>query len=211
MAEEALVKEPFDTGDEGAGKDNQLLEEGEDAHMVGFKQEFNISEFFALASRVFDNGDAQAMASMKNLQDAWRLQFGDEVSPSPQALLADPSRVVALKPTSAHVLTPFCLPQPEIRRARCVLSRDSAVTFDIPSASCSSLSASHSPAGIPPFSPENLSPSSAEYPFGASLSIAPPPGVFPLIFRLTVRLPRYSNFLFFSPRLWRPDLLLCRH
>ncbi|KAK4414703.1 hypothetical protein Salat_2577200, partial [Sesamum alatum] len=53
--------------------------------------------------------------SMKNLQDAWRLQFGDEVSPSLQALVADPSRVVALKPTSAHVLTPFRLPQPEIR------------------------------------------------------------------------------------------------
>ncbi|KAK4428583.1 hypothetical protein Salat_1158100, partial [Sesamum alatum] len=32
------------------------------------------------------------MASMKNLQDAWCLQFGDEVSPSPQALVAGPSR-----------------------------------------------------------------------------------------------------------------------
>ncbi|KAK4411964.1 hypothetical protein Salat_2998800 [Sesamum alatum] len=113
MAEEALAKEPFDTGDEGAGKDNQPPEEVEDDHMVGFKQEFNISKFCALASRVFDNGDAQAMASMKNLQDAWRLQFGDEVSPSPQALVADPSRVVALKPTLAHVLTPFRLPQPD--------------------------------------------------------------------------------------------------
>ncbi|KAK4412356.1 hypothetical protein Salat_2882400 [Sesamum alatum] len=109
--------------------------------------------------------DSQAMASMKNLQDAWRLQFGDEV--------------VALKPTSAHVLTPFRLPQPEIRRARRVLSRDSAVTFDIPSAACASLSASHSPAAIPLFSPENFSPSSAEYSLGLSLSIALLPGVFP--------------------------------
>ncbi|KAK4428579.1 hypothetical protein Salat_1157700, partial [Sesamum alatum] len=54
------------------------------------------------------------------------------------------------------------------------------VTFDIPSAACASLSeVSHSPAGIPPFSPENPSPSLAEYSLGASLSIAPPLGVFP--------------------------------
>ncbi|KAK4414704.1 hypothetical protein Salat_2577300, partial [Sesamum alatum] len=37
---------------------------------------------------------------------------------------------------------------------------------------------SHSPAEIPPFSLENLLPSSTEYSLGASLSIAPPPGVF---------------------------------
>ncbi|KAK4413130.1 hypothetical protein Salat_2725500 [Sesamum alatum] len=120
--------------------------------MVGFKQEFNISEFFTLASRVFDKGDVQAMAAMKNLQDAWRLQFGEEVSPPLQTSMADPSRAVALKPTSAHVLTPFHLPQPEIR-------------------------SSHPLAGVPPFSPENLSPSSAKYSLRASPSIALQPGV----------------------------------
>ncbi|KAK4413138.1 hypothetical protein Salat_2726300 [Sesamum alatum] len=145
--------------------------------MVGFKQEFNISEFFTLASRVFDTGNVQAMAAMKNLQDAWRLQFGEEVSPPPQTSMADPSRAVALKPTSAHVLTPFRLPQPEIHRERRVLSRDSAVSFDIPPTTSASFSASHPLAGVPPFCPENLSPSSAEYSLRASPSIAAPPGV----------------------------------
>ncbi|KAK4412353.1 hypothetical protein Salat_2960200 [Sesamum alatum] len=174
--------------------------------MVGFKQEFNISEFFTLASRVFDKGDVQAMAAMKNLQDAWRLQFGEEVSPPPQTSMADPSWAVALKPTSAHVLTPFRLPKPEIRRARRVLSRDSAVTFDIPPTTSTSFQHLILWPEFLHFALKTFRLPRLNTPLELLPALHRRLELFALIFRLTLQLPHCSN-----SDLIHCSVLLCRY
>ncbi|KAK4384408.1 hypothetical protein Sango_3063800 [Sesamum angolense] len=41
------------------------------------KKDFNISEFFQLASRVIDDGDAESMAAFMNLKRRWSEKFGE--------------------------------------------------------------------------------------------------------------------------------------
>ncbi|KAL0302568.1 UNVERIFIED_CONTAM: hypothetical protein Sangu_3092900 [Sesamum angustifolium] len=62
------------------------------------KADFNIKEFFVLASRVIDEGDSESMEMMKNLKKQWKEKLGNEVEVAGHG---------GLRPVQSRQLTPF--------------------------------------------------------------------------------------------------------
>ncbi|KAL0290566.1 UNVERIFIED_CONTAM: hypothetical protein Sradi_7047300 [Sesamum radiatum] len=72
--------------------------------------EFNIKEFFELASRVIDDGDSESMEMLKNLKNKWMEKLGGELNLAGNG---------GFRPVHARTPTPF--PEPTLRKARRVL------------------------------------------------------------------------------------------
>ncbi|KAL0287712.1 UNVERIFIED_CONTAM: hypothetical protein Sradi_7118200 [Sesamum radiatum] len=84
-------------------------DEGEST-MEKLKAEFNIKEFFELASRVIDDGDSESMEVLKNLKNKWMKKLGGELNLAGNG---------GFRPV--HTRTPTSFPVPTSRPARRVI------------------------------------------------------------------------------------------
>ncbi|KAK4383941.1 hypothetical protein Sango_3106200 [Sesamum angolense] len=69
-----------------------------DPTMEKLKAEFNIKEFFELASRVIEDGDLESMEALKALKRKWTEKLGGEVEPAVNG---------GIRPVPLRQLTPF--------------------------------------------------------------------------------------------------------
>ncbi|KAL0302795.1 UNVERIFIED_CONTAM: hypothetical protein Sangu_3077500 [Sesamum angustifolium] len=98
-----------------------------DSTMEKLKAEFNIKEFFELASRVIDDGDSESMEVLKNLKNKWMKKLGGELNLAGNG---------GFRPVHTRTPTPFPVP---ISRARRVLrnqTADQAALFNEAPPSC---------------------------------------------------------------------------
>ncbi|KAL0295387.1 UNVERIFIED_CONTAM: hypothetical protein Scaly_3104900 [Sesamum calycinum] len=69
-----------------------------DSTMEKLKAEFNIKEFFELASRVIDDGDSESMEMLKNLKIKWMTKLGGEIAMTGHGGFRSPSSAERRRP-----------------------------------------------------------------------------------------------------------------
>ncbi|KAL0405939.1 UNVERIFIED_CONTAM: hypothetical protein Slati_3907800 [Sesamum latifolium] len=124
--------------------------------LARLKSEFNLKEFLALATRVIDEGDTEAMTAISDLKNRWIAKFGGDFADAP------PLRPVGHRPPTPfrHAIVPL---RPAIRVPR----------LPSPDRMAAILSRGNKPSPtplltLPPHQPDSISP-------GPSAVIAPPP------------------------------------